>query len=146
VKTATSFDSTTILIQCRSLEFWNRSQRYEDLIDGERRTLIFTDRNVYRPGDEVKVKSISRFIDTDKLLGAGIGSREVPSFRCPPPRALEREVTYSKNGSFDDAFTLPTEGMGWHSIEVDFNPLSKGTRSPTGGSSPTTPFKSRTTG
>ena len=108
-----------------SLGLWsfNLSQRYEDLIAGERRTLIFTDRNVYRPGDEVKVKSISRFIDTDKLLGAGIGAAKFRVFDARHRKLLEREVTYSANGSVDDAFTLPTEGMGWHSIEIDFNPV-----------------------
>lgn len=97
-------------------------QRYDDLLDGERRTLIFTDRNVYRPGDEVKVKSISRFIDADKLLGAGSGAATFRVFDARHRKLFERRVTYSENGSFDEAFTLPSEGMGWHSIEVDFNP------------------------
>ncbi len=98
-------------------------QRYDDLLDGERRTLLFTDRNVYRPGDEVKVKSISRFIDTDKLLGAGKGVASLRVFDARHRKLFEREVTYSDKGSFDEAFTLPTEGMGWHSIEVDCNPV-----------------------
>ncbi len=105
-------------------------QRYDDLIDGERRTLIFTDRNVYRPGDEVKVKSISRFIDTDKLLGAGTGVAKFRVFDARHRELFERDVTYSKNGSFDDSFTLPAEGMGWHSIEVDFNPPLEGDAEP----------------
>lgn len=97
-------------------------QRYDDLLAGERRTLIFTDRDVYRPGDEVKVKSMSRFIDADKLLGAGKGAASFRVFDALHRKLFERQVTYSENGSFDDAFTLPAEGMGWHSIEVDFNP------------------------
>ncbi len=105
-------------------------QRYDDLIDGERRTLIFTDRNVYRPGDEVKVKSISRFIDTDKLLGAGTGTAKFRVFDARHRELFERDVTYSKNGSFDDSFTLPAEGMGWYSIEVDFNPPLEGDAEP----------------
>ena len=98
-------------------------QRYDNLLDGERRTLIFTDRNVYRPGDEVKVKSLSRFIDTDKLLGAGMGTAKFRVFDARHRKLFEREVTYGDKGSFDEAFTLPAEGMGWHSIEVDFNPV-----------------------
>ncbi len=97
-------------------------QRYDDLLEGERRTLIFTDRNVYRPGDEVKVKSIARFIDPDKLLGPGKGAATFRVFDARHRKLLEREVTYGDTGSFDEAFLLPAEGMGWHSIEVDCNP------------------------
>lgn len=97
-------------------------QRYNDLLVGERRTIIFTDRDVYRPGDEVKVKSIARFIDPDKLLGAGTGAATFRVFDARHRKIFEREVAYGERGSFDETFTLPTEGMGWHSIEVDCNP------------------------
>lgn len=98
-------------------------QRWDKVRDGERRTLIFTDRDVYRPGDEVKVKSISRFIDADKLLGAGEGPARLRVFDAMHRQLFEREISFGRNGSFDTAFTLPEEGMGWHSIEIDFNPV-----------------------
>lgn len=98
-------------------------QRWDKLREGERRTLIFTDRNIYRPGDEVKVKAISRFIDNDRLLGTGEGRAAFRVFDARHRKIVEREVSFGATGSFDDAFTLPTEGMGWHSIEIDFNPL-----------------------
>lgn len=97
-------------------------QRYDDLIEGERRTLLFTDRNVYKPGHEVKVKAITRFIDTDKLLGPGAGTAKMRVFDARHRKILEKEITLGKNGTFDDSFTLPSAGMGWHSIELDFNP------------------------
>lgn len=98
-------------------------QRWEKMLDGERRTLVFTDRDVYRPGDEVKVKAISRFVDLDKLLGAGEGKARFRLFDPLHRQIFEREVVFGKNGSFDDSFTLPQEGMGWHSLEIDFNPV-----------------------
>lgn len=107
-----------------SVGLWsfNINQRWDRIMPGERRTLIFTDRDVYRPGDEVKVKSISRFIDADKLTGPGSGPAKFRVFDPMRRQLLEREIVFGKNGSFDDAFTLPAEGMGWHSIEIDFNP------------------------
>ncbi len=98
------------------------THRYDDLVEGERRTLIFTDRNIYRPGDEVKVKSISRFIDADRLLGNGSGVAFLRVFDARHRKLIDKEITFGPNGSFDDAFTLPAEGMGWHSLEIDFNP------------------------
>lgn len=107
-----------------SLGLWSFSidQRYDDLIDGERRTLLFTDRNIYKPGDEVKVKGISRFIDVDKLLGPGQGKARLRLFDGRQRKLVDREVTFSQNGSFDDSFGLPAAGMGWHTVELDFNP------------------------
>ena len=99
-------------------------QRWDGFLPGERRTLIFTDRNVYRPGDEVKLKSISRFIDADKLIGPGEGAARLRVFDALHRQLFEREITFGKNGSFDSAFTLPAEGMGWHSVEIDFNPVA----------------------
>lgn len=99
-------------------------QRWDDILPGERRTLIFTDRDVYRPGDEVKMKSISRFIDADKLIGPGEGAARLRVFDALHRQLFERDITFGKNGSYDTAFTLPAEGMGWHSIEIDFNPVA----------------------
>lgn len=98
-------------------------QRWDDVLPGERRTLIFTDRDVYRPGDEVKLKAITRFIDADKLTGPGEGSARLRVFDELHRQLFEREITFGKNGSFDTSFTLPAEGMGWHAIEIDFNPV-----------------------
>lgn len=108
-----------------SLGLWsfNVNQRWDSVMPGERRTLIFSDRGVYRPGDEVKVKAISRFIDADKLTGLGTGPAKFRVFDEMRRPLVEKDIVFGKNGSYDDAFTLPAEGMGWHSVEIDFNPV-----------------------
>lgn len=103
-------------------------QRYSDPLEGERRTLLFTDRNVYRPGDEVKLKAISRFVDVDKLLGAAPGEGTLRIFNARHRKIFEEDVTLSANGSYDHSFQLPQAGMGWHTIELDFNPEEGGER------------------
>ncbi len=97
-------------------------QRWDKSFAGERRTMIFMDRDVYRPGDEVKVKAISRFVDTDKLLGPGMGKAKFRVFDGRNRKILERSISFGPKGSFDDSFTLSAEGMGWYSAEIDFNP------------------------
>lgn len=105
---------------------FNVQQRWDDLIDGERRTLLFVDRNVYKPGEEVKLKAISRFIDADKLLGPGSGAATLRVYDARHRKIVEKDVQLGENGSFDDSFKLPAAGLGWHSIELDFNPKELG--------------------
>lgn len=107
-----------------SMGLWSFSiqQRYSDLLEDERRTLLFTDRNVYRPGDEVKLKAITRFVNDDSLLGPGAGDAVLRVFDPRRRTIVERDVSIGAGGGFDDSFTLPSAGMGWHTIELDFNP------------------------
>ena len=107
-----------------SLGLWSFSinQRYNDLAVGERRTMIFSDRNVYRPGDEVKLKAISRFVDEEKLLGPGAGEATLRVFDSRRRKIFEEEVQIDETGELDESLTLPSSGMGWHTVELDFNP------------------------
>lgn len=97
-------------------------QRWDKLIEGEQRTLIFTDRDVYRPGDEVKVKIISRLVNEDSLIGPKTGTARLIVFDGKNRKIVDKDITLSATGSYDDSFTLPAEGMGWHSLQIDFAP------------------------
>ncbi len=111
-----------------TVSLWNFSipYRYDDLLKGERRTLLFTDRPIYKPGEEVFVKAISRLINTDKLLPGGGGKATLRVFDPRNRKILEREITLSKNGTFDDSFRLSDTGLGSYSIQLDFNkPVAK---------------------
>jgi alpha-2-macroglobulin len=97
-------------------------QRYEEAIAGERRTLLFTDRGVYRPGDEVKIKGFSRLVDEDKLLGAPKGEARLRIYDSQHRELEERPLTISARGSIDASFTLPDGNLGWYTLELDCNP------------------------
>jgi len=112
---------------------FNIPQRYEEAIDGERRTLLFTDRGVYRPGDEVKVKGFSRLVDEDKLLGAPKGEARLRIFDSKHRKIEERPLTLSARGSIDASFTLPEGDLGWYTLELDCNPLPVATAQPAEG-------------
>ncbi len=97
------------------------SQRYGEPARGERRTLIFTDRDVYRPGETVYLKSLSRPVDPDTLLPAQATKARL-KIRDPRGRNLvDREIEFSDSGSFHDELNLPESGLGYHEIEIDFN-------------------------
>ncbi len=106
-----------------SLGLWSFSvnQRWDDVKTGERRTLIFTDRNVYKPGEEVKIKSLSRFIDANQLIGAGEGRAQLKVFDPMRRMIVDKEINFDRSGAFNESFTLPSAGLGWYSVEIDFN-------------------------
>ena len=65
-----------------TVSLWNFdiAHRYDELVEGERRTLLFTDRPIYKPGEKVFVKAISRFINTEQLLPGGGGKGQASHF------------------------------------------------------------------
>jgi len=95
--------------------------RYDDPSEGERRTLLFTDRGVYRPGDEVHLKVISRFVDGDQLLPGGGGKARLKVQDSRGRAILDKDVTLGEHGSCDETIFLPDGGLGYYSVELDFN-------------------------
>ncbi|NNE90111.1 MAG: hypothetical protein HKN23_00540, partial [Verrucomicrobiales bacterium] len=90
-----------------------------------RRTLVFTDRPVYKPGDTVYFKVISRGTDTDGVLPPEKTPAKLKIFDVRNKLITERDVELSENGTFDDSFTLPKSGLGSAQIHLDFNRTTK---------------------
>jgi uncharacterized protein YfaS (alpha-2-macroglobulin family) len=102
--------------------------RYEELAQHERRTVLFTDRGVYKPGDTVHLKGLSRLTDGDQLLPvAQAGGQAKLKVNDARGRTIvDRDVTLTERGSFDVSFDLPEEKtLGYYSVEVDFNDPEK---------------------
>jgi alpha-2-macroglobulin len=102
--------------------------RYEELTDHERRTLLFTDRGVYKPGDTVHLKCLSRLTDGDKLLPVAQsgGQARLVVTDSRGRTVVDRPVELSERGSFDVSFEVPAEKtLGYYSVEVDFNDPEK---------------------
>ncbi|MCB1232168.1 MAG: hypothetical protein KDN19_18015 [Verrucomicrobiae bacterium] len=98
--------------------------RYDDLEDIERRVMLFTDRDVYQPGETAYLKGIVRLTDGDHLLpmAEATGKATVKVSDARGRSLLSQEVTLSDHGSFDLAIDIPEEKtLGWYSVEVDFN-------------------------
>lgn len=88
------------------------------------RTCIFTDRGVYRPGDEVHFKALARQADGNELRFPG-GEEGIPArlvvFDEQDREVVNRAVRFSGRGSLDERFDLPPEVTGTYRIQLDFD-------------------------
>jgi len=85
----------------------------------DRRTaLLFTDRSLYRPGEEVHLKGIVRRIENNRsIFDTSKGAQLV--IRDSSDRVLEeRDITLSDKGSFNHSFTLPARTVGYFHLEL----------------------------
>mgnify|MGYP000589699659 CR=1 FL=1 len=86
----------------------------------KRRVFLFTDRSLYRPGETVHLKGLVRQQDGNEIrMSEGDGVK----LRVSNPTGrdiIERDITVSEKGSFDETFTLPSETTGYHQIWVEW--------------------------
>ncbi len=73
-----------------------------------RRTFVFADRPVYKPGDTAHVKAITRLRDGDALKLDGKAVHAHLTLSDPRGHAvLTKNVTFTANGSWNDEITFP---------------------------------------
>jgi len=92
------------------------SWEYEPAV--QRKVYLFTDRNLYRPGETVHLKGIVRQLEDNVLTAEPTqGARLV--VRDSRNRIIrEADITFSKKSSFDESFDLPAETVGRFYAEV----------------------------
>jgi len=97
-------------------------------LKGWKRTAkMFTDRNLYRPGETVQLKGVARrFLDNQIELTAGKKAQLIISDSASRV-LLDQEITLSKNGTFDYKLKLPPETVGRFTAKLVFpeNPAHK---------------------
>jgi len=90
-------------------------------IKGWKRTAkMFTDRNLYRPGETVQLKGIARrFLDNQIKLPSEKKAQLIISDSAS--RVLtDQEITLSANGTFDHSLQLPAETVGRFTAKLIF--------------------------
>ena len=89
-------------------------------LPNRRTALLFTDRTLYRPGEEVHLKGIVRRIEDNRsVFDSTAGAQLV--IRDSSSRILrEVDLTLSQQGSFDHSFTLPEQTVGFFSFELSW--------------------------
>jgi len=99
--------------------------------EGGVRAFIYTDRPVYRPGDQVSFKGIVRnFSGDDYRVTSGGGSVDVSTEKGD---VVESDINVSvspDNGSFEGTFTLPNnpdQYLGTYNLVLSFNGKSYST-------------------
>ena len=85
---------------------WNSSD------DWQHKVMLFTDRNLYRPGATVRLKGIVREYNDNAIRKSGQTSMRL-SIRDPRNKEIATsDLSISKAGGFDHSFTLPVGLVG----------------------------------
>jgi len=93
---------------------------WNHLAGWKRSVLMFTDRNLYRPGETVQLKGIvRRFLDNQIELSPGKKAQLIISDSAS--RVLvDQEIMLSGNGTFDHTMNLPAETVGRFRVKLIF--------------------------
>lgn len=104
------------------LDMWSFDLSYTE--DGPdklwRDTLIFTDRPVYQPGETVYLKAITRAHSGEGLAFHANRQARLKAYDLENRIFLEKEVTFSEQGSYADTIRLPANGVGHYHFEFQF--------------------------
>ncbi len=94
---------------------------WQDPWESQRRTFVFSDRPVYRPGETAHVKAYTRNLLGDDLqLEAGTLKGRVV-LRDPRYRVvLDKPVSFNASGSWNDDLVLPEGPLGHYSLTLTF--------------------------
>lgn len=85
-----------------------------------RRVFLFSDRSLYRPGETVHLKGVVRKQDGNDIVMADTKGAKLRVTNPTGRDIIERDLTISELGSFDESFDLPTETTGYHQIWVEW--------------------------
>lgn len=93
---------------------------WNHLAGWKRTVMMFTDRNLYRPGETMQLKGIvRRYLDNQIQLTPGKNAQL--TIRDSQRRILyDEEITLSDNGTFDHTLKLPAETVGRFSAKLTF--------------------------
>ncbi|QIF02758.1 alpha-2-macroglobulin family protein [Roseimicrobium sp. ORNL1] len=89
-------------------------------------TFIFADRPVYKPGEKANVKAITRLRTGDALT---LGQPTKAKLTMTDPRnreVLNKEITFTANGTWSDQIALPDGAVGWYSLNIRFREPKEG--------------------
>ena len=91
---------------------------WEPALPHKRTALLFTDRTLYRPGEEVHLKGLVRRIRENRSVHEESRDAQLQIFDSSERILEQRDITLSDKGSFHHSFTLPPETVGSFRIEL----------------------------
>ncbi|MDZ4289713.1 MAG: MG2 domain-containing protein, partial [Prosthecobacter sp.] len=96
-------------------------QAWESVWKPQRRTFVFSDRSLYRPGDTAHLKAHTRLLTGDDLqLDAAPATARVILRDARYRVVLEKQITFTANGSWTDDIKLPEGPLGWYNLNLQF--------------------------
>jgi len=111
------------------------SQAYENVWQPQRRTFVFSDRPLYKPGDTAHFKAHTRL-----LIGDDLSLDQEPAqgrlvIRDPRYRiVIDKPVTFTASGAWADDVVLPTGPAGWYDLSINLKAANPNSQSEAGGS------------
>ena len=101
---------------------WRFPVQYDwDRLDGwKREALIFTDRELYKPGERVHIKGIVRERNDNEHRIPLERNASLTIYDSNNHVLSEENVQLSDHGSFDHSLELPEENIGSHRIKLSF--------------------------
>lgn len=110
------------------------SQAWETVWEGQRRTFVFSDRSLYKPGDTAHFKAHTRVLTGDDLSldPEPVTGRLI--IRDPRYRTVvDKPVTFTASGAWADDLVLPTGPSGWYDVSVNLKSPNANSQSSDGG-------------
>lgn len=110
------------------------SQSWENVWQPQRRTFIFSDRNLYKPGDTAHLKAHTRLLVGDDLSLDTTPAEGRLIIRDPRYRVVvEKSVTFTASGAWADDVVLPTGPAGWYDVSIDLKSPNENSQASGGG-------------
>ena len=111
------------------------SQAYESVWQPQRRTFVFSDRPLYKPGDTAHFKAHTRLLIGDDLSLDPAPAEGRLVIRDPRYRiVVDKPVTFTASGAWADDVVLPTGPAGWYDLSINLKAASPNSQSEAGGS------------
>ncbi len=110
------------------------SQAWETVWEPQRRTFVFSDRTLYKPGDTAHFKAHTRLLTGDDLSLDAAPAAGRLIIRDPRYRiVVDKPVTFTASGGWADDVTLPTGPAGWYDLSINVKAANPNSQSNDGG-------------
>ena len=106
----------------QTISLWRYPVRYsyDKPLEDKRSVLLFTDRNLYRPGETMRLKGLVRHLKDNDLHFPESKKPSLVITDSAGRDILEQDVTLSDTGSFDLAFNLPATTVGRFHVNLSW--------------------------
>lgn len=87
----------------------------------QRKTFVLADRPLFKPGETAFLKAYTRVSVGDELKLDPAPVKALLQVRDPRSKVvIEKNITFSANGSWNDSVLLPSAPTGWYGVSIKF--------------------------
>lgn len=130
-------DGDCAVIECNDSGIhvpYDISQAWENVWQAQRRTFVFSDRPLYKPGDTAHFKAHTRLLTGDDLSLDQAPAEGRLVIRDPRYRiVIDKAVSFTASGAWADDVVLPTGPAGWYDLSINLKSPNVNSQSSDGG-------------